>query len=412
MKKINIFVFFAFISLTTACGSGGGSKGSESVSSRVSSSTAISSTSSSSSVSSSSQSISISSSTQAVSYPSYNTSPLAADMTGMESDAVQLAAKMTLGWNIGNTLEATGGKSETYWGNPKITEDYVKFVKQSGFNAIRLPVSWNQYADQTTAQIEIDWLNRVKEVVKYCVDNDIYVIVNIHWDSGWLEENVNADKQSAVNAKQKAFWEQIATHLRDFDEHLIFASANEPTVSAYNGTTGETEQIQNMAVLTSYHQTFIDTVRATGGKNAYRVLVVQGPNTDFELTNKLMNTLPTDVAANRLMVEVHYYTPWNFTGMAKDEGWGNQFFYWGKDFHSTTDTAHNPTWGEEETVDRLFGLMKAKFVSKGIPVVLGEYSAMRRNNLTGDDLTLHLASRAYYFKYVTQQAIANGLIPF
>lgn len=333
-------------------------------------------------------------------------------MTGMGSNAVELAAKLKLGWNIGNTLEATGGKSETYWGNPKITEDYVKFVKQSGFNAIRLPVSWNQYADQTTAEIESDWLNRIKEVVKYCVDNDLYVLVNIHWDSGWLEENVKADKQSAVNAKQKAFWEQIATHLRDFDEHLMFASANEPTVSEYNGTTGETEQVQRMAVLTSYHQTFIDTVRATGGKNAYRVLVVQGPNTDFELTNKLMNTLPTDVAANRLMVEVHYYTPWNFTGMAKDEGWGNQFFYWGKNFHSTTDTAHNPTWGEEETVDRLFGLMKTKFVDKGIPVVLGEYSAMRRTNLTGDDLTLHLASRAYYFKYVTQQAIANGLIPF
>jgi endoglucanase len=404
MKIINMLVFFGVVSLSAACGSGGGTKGSESVSSRVSSSTAISSASISSSVSSSSQSISISSSTQAVSYPSYNTSPLAADMTGMESNAVQLAAKMSLGWNIGNTLEAMGGKSETYWGNPKITEDYVKFVKQSGFNAIRLPVSWNQYANQTTAQIEIDWLNRVKEVVKYCIDNDIYVIVNIHWDGGWLENNVSTEKQAENNLKQKALWEQIATHLRDFDEHLMFASANEPSV-----TKGSSEQ---MDVLLSYHQAFIDAVRSTGGKNAYRVLIVQGPNTDVEITNQLMTKMPTDSASNRLMAEIHYYTPWNFTGMTKDEGWGNQFYYWGKNYHSTTDTVHNPTWGEEETVDEMFGLMKTQFVDKGIPLIVGEYGAQYRDKLTGDALTLHLASRAYFLKYVTQQALAKGLVPF
>ena len=112
------------------------------------------------------------------------------------------------------------------------------------------------------------------------------------------------------------------------------------------------------------------------------------------------------------MAEIHYYTPWNFTGMTKDESWGNQFYYWGKDFHSTTDLAHNPTWGEEAEVDRLFMLMKNKFVDKGIPVVLGEFGAMRRDNLTGDSLLLHLASRAYYLKYVTKQANAYGLLPF
>jgi endoglucanase len=333
-------------------------------------------------------------------------------MTGMESNAVALAAKMTLGWNIGNTLEAMGGKSETYWGNPKITEDYVKFVKQSGFNAIRLPVSWNQYANQTTAQIEIDWLNRVKEVVKYCIDNDIYVIVNIHWDGGWLENNVTTAKQAENNLKQKALWEQIATHLRDFDEHLMFASANEPSVSAADGSTSDAEKIARMNVLMSYHQTFIDTVRSTGGKNAYRVLIVQGPNTDVKDTNELMTQMPTDTVASRLMAEIHYYTPWNFTGMTKDEGWGNQFYYWGKNYHSTTDTTHNPTWGEEETVDEMFGLMKTQFVDKGIPLIVGEYGAQYRDNLTGDALTLHLASRAYFLKYVTQQALANGLVPF
>jgi hypothetical protein len=125
-----------------------------------------------------------------------------------------------------------------------------------------------------------------------------------------------------------------------------------------------------------------------------------------------MNTLPTDKVANRMMAEVHYYTPWNFCGMSKDETWGNQFYYWGASNHSATDTAHNPTWGEEATVDANFALMKKQFVEKGIPVIIGEFGASARTNLTGDALKLHLASRAYYFKYVTKQAIANGFLPF
>lgn len=334
-------------------------------------------------------------------YPSYNTNPIAADATGMSNTAAQLAANMKLGWNIGNTLEATGG--ETAWGNPKVTKALIDLVKANGFNAIRIPCSWNQnMANATTAQIKADWLARVKEVVQYCVDNNMYVIVNIHWDGGWLENNCTEASKVANNAKQKAFWEQIATSLRGFDEHLIFASANEPNV----------ENATQMAVLTSYHQTFIDAVRSTGGKNAYRTLVVQGPSTDIDKTNKLMLTLPTDNVVNRMMVEVHYYTPWNFCGMEKDETWGKMFYYWGANYHSTTDTAHNATWGEEADLDKLFKSMKTQFVDKGIPVVLGEFGAIRRSTLTGNDLTLHLNSRAYYLKYLVKQAKANGLIPF
>jgi endoglucanase len=335
-------------------------------------------------------------------YPSYNLNPLPADTTGMESTATQIASKIKIGFNIGNTLEAMGGKSETYWGNPKITKEFVAFVKQSGFSAVRLPVSWDQYANQTTAEIDSNWLNRVKEVVQYCVDNNLYVIVNIHWDGGWLENNVVPAKQEQNNAKQKAFWEQIATQLRDFDERVLFASANEPNV----------ETVAQMAVLHSYHQTFIDTVRATGGKNAQRVLIVQGPSTDIEKTNTLMTAMPADSVANRLMAEIHFYSPWNYTGMTKDESWGNQFFYWGKGFHSTTDTAHNPTWGEEDYVDLQFKSMKTKFVDKGIPVIMGEFGTGVRKNLTGADLQLHLDGRAYYLNYVTKQAIANGMVPF
>jgi len=323
-----------------------------------------------------------------------------ADATGMSSTATELAKKIKIGLNIGNTMEATGG--ETGWGNPLITNDLIKAIKLNGFNAIRLPVAWNQYADQTTSRISATWLARVKQVVQYCVDNNMYVIVNIHWDGGWLENNCTEAKKVENNAKQKAFWEQIAVTLRDYDEHVIFASANEPNV----------KDATQMSVLLSYHQTFIDAVRSTGGKNAYRVVIAQGPSTDIETTNKLMTTLPTDKVANRMMAEVHYYTPWNFCGMTKDETWGNQFYYWGAGNHSTTDTAHNPTWGEEATVDTNFALMKKQFVDKGIPVIIGEFGATARTNLTGDALKLHLASRAYYFKYVTKQAIANGFLPF
>lgn len=334
-------------------------------------------------------------------YPGYNTSPAEPDATGMSSTATELAAKINLGWNIGNSLEAIGG--ETAWGNPKITKALIDKVKQSGFNAIRIPCSWNQnMANSSTAQIKTDWLNRVKEVVQYCVDNEMYVLLNIHWDGGWLENNCTLDKQEDNNAKQKAFWEQIATHLRDFDEHLLFAGANEPNVD--NAT--------QMAVLNSYHQTFINAVRSTGGKNSYRVLVVQGPSTDIAKTNQLMSTLPADELPNRLMVEIHYYTPWNFCGLTEDASWGKMFYYWGAGYHSATDPERNATWGEESTVDANFTLMKTKFVVKGIPVLLGEYSVTRRSSLSGDALTNHLASRAYFLKYVTKQAKANGILPF
>ncbi|MEO6232983.1 MAG: cellulase family glycosylhydrolase [Ferruginibacter sp.] len=328
-----------------------------------------------------------------------NSDSIPADGIGMSSNAVQIAAKIKLGINIGNTLEAIGG--ETAWGNPKVTKALIDLYKQSGFNAIRIPCSWDQYSN-ASAQITTTWLNRVKEVVQYCVDDDMYVILNIHWDGGWLENNVTTAKQDAVNIKQKAFWKQIATHLRGFDEHLLFASANEPNAS----------DATQMGVLLSYHQTFINAVRSTGGHNSYRVLVVQGPNTDIETTNKLMNTLPVDPIANRMMVEIHYYTPWNFCGMSKDESWGNMFYYWGQGYHSATDPAHNPTWGEESDVDKYMGMMKTKFVDKGIPVVMGEYGPMKRSDLTGDALTLHLASRGYYLKYVTKQAKASGILPF
>lgn len=421
MKIINLLFICGFVSLISACGGGGSSspapvvaassstnsslvESSSEPASSIESSASVDAISSRAVESPSSSSVAISSSSTASTiagvYPSYNTQPIAPDNTGMESTAVQIANNIKLGFNLGNTMEAIGG--ETAWGNPLITEAQIKLVKDSGFDAIRLPVAWDQYANQDTAEISLDWLNRVKQVVQYAINNDLYIVLNIHWDGGWLENNVTPAKQVANNAKQKAFWEQIATHLRDFDERLLFAGTNEPNV----------DSAAQMAVLDSYLQTFVDAVRATGGKNANRVLIVQGPKTDIEETDKLWNGMPSDTLTNKLMAEVHFYTPYNFTLMDKDESWGKQFYYWGNGFHSTTDTERNATWGEEALVDELFASMKTKFVDQGIPVLLGEFGAMRRDTLTGDSLALHLASRAHYLRYVTERANATGLLPF
>jgi len=198
-------------------------------------------------------------------YPNYNTTPIAPDNTGMSSTAQDIADRIKLGINIGNTLEATGG--ETVWGNPLITEELIARYKELGFDMLRLPASFDQYADQSNGEIPQAWLDRVKTVVQYCINQDMPVILNIHWDQGWLTTNVGSHTFEIINSKQRAYWQQIATHLRAFDERLIFASANEPAA----------EDEFEMSVLLSYHQAFIDAVRSTGGKNSHRVLVFQGP---------------------------------------------------------------------------------------------------------------------------------------
>jgi endoglucanase len=334
-------------------------------------------------------------------YPSYNVSPQPPDMTGMSSTAVELAAKMHLGWNIGNTFEAPGG--ETGWGSPVITEDFIKFIKQQGFNAIRLPCAWDWHHvdDEATARINESWMNRVKEVIEYCVNNDMYVLLNIHWDGGWLENNCTPDKKDAVNAKQKAYWEQIATAMRDFDEHLMFASANEP--NADNAT--------KMGVLLSYHQTFVDAVRSTGGRNAYRVLVIQGSHELLDVSK-----FPNDPTPDRMMYEEHNYTPSQFCFLSEDVSWGNMAYYWGKDYQSVIEPERNftATWGDEDAQIKFFQKIKTQFIDKGIPVLMGEYGAYRRdgNKNVPKDLEKHHASVDHWATFVTKQAIAHGVIPF
>ena len=318
--------------------------------------------------------------------------------------AQYIASQMSMGINIGNTLEAP---APWPW-NPDVNQTYINAVRAAGFNAIRIPCAWDSYADPTTLVIPESRLAKVKQAVDMCMANNMYAIINIHWDSGWLENHLDVPhtptqaRKDSMTARQSSYWNQIANYFKNYDEHLLFASANEPDVSTAEG----------MSLLLSYHQLFINTVRATGGNNSSRTLIIQGPKTDIVTTNNLMNTMPTDQIANRLMVEVHFYSPFNFCLMSSDQSWGQMYYYWGNGYHSATDTYRNATWGEESDINNWLGMMKTKFVDQGYPVIVGEWGASRRRNLTGQQLTEHLASNRYYHRYVASKMLALGLKPF
>lgn len=318
-----------------------------------------------------------------------------ADITGVESTATELAAKIIAGWNVGNSLEVPGG--ETGWNNPVVNKDLIDAVKAAGFNAVRIPCAWDGYiVDEETYKISDEWLARVKEVIGYCMDNDMYVIINTHWDNGWLENNPTYNKQEEVNKQLYALWQQIGVYFRDYDEHLLFAGTNEVHIeNVYDPPTTE-----NLEVQQSFNQTFVNAVRSTGGKNAYRNLIVQTYNTNIGWGIKY-HEMPTDQVENRLFVEVHYYDPYQFTLATED--YNTQ---WGEGYSDVSN------WGQEDYLTDAFSSMKTKFYDNGIPIILGEYGAMYRSSLTGDALTKHNESRNYFLKTVTSEAKANGMVPF
>lgn len=332
---------------------------------------------------------------------------------GVESTAKELAGKIFAGINIGNTMEVPlgegvepGTSGETGWGNPVINEDYIRGLRNAGFNAVRVPCAWNSHIeDSETFKVSDKWMARVKEVVDMIVNNGMYVILNIHWDGGWLENNCTPDKQEANNKQQKALWTQIANQFKEYDERVLFAGCNEPNA----------ENAEQMAVLATYEQTFVDAVRATGGRNAKRVLIVQGPTTNIEKTDQLM-ALPTDIVEDRLMVEVHYYDPFPFCLMDKDETWGKMSYFWGSQMSKVSAELKDrcSTYAANvEAVNTELLKMKKKYANQGIPVILGEYGAYYRKALASEEYyDLHKASVDEWLYEVTRLSKNNGMIPF
>jgi endoglucanase len=301
--------------------------------------------------------------------------------------APQVAAKITHGWNLGNTLEAQC--AETAWGNPPANEALFKAVKAAGFNAVRLPAAWDCHADKSTLAIDAKWMARVKEVVDLAIAQDLFVLLNIHWDGGWLENHPTYSKQEGANHKQRVYWTQIANAFKDYDERLLFAGTNE--VHADYGTPSK----EHNAVQQSYNQTFVDAVRATGGNNASRTLVVQTYNTNIHHGLNFL-VLPKDPIADRLMVEVHHYDPYDYTLNEK-----GACLYWGKLFPAQPGCA----WAQEAYHDETFAKVKKKWIDAGVPVLMGEYTVGMRPGLDPK-------SRLYYLAYLNVAAAKNGIKTF
>ena len=336
--------------------------------------------------------------------------------------ATEVINDMAPGWNLGNTLEGVatwagtdflnnkgGLGAETSWQDTKTTQEIIDYVKSLGFKSVRIPCAWvyGHISNASTYEIDSQWMTRVKEVVDYCIRDGLYVVLNDHWDGGWLENHI-ADTDAATIKKNKtiltALWTQIANVFKDYDEHLLFAGLNEPNAENQAATNN----------LIQYNQTFVDAVRATGGNNAKRVLVVQGPSTNIEHTcNFMAGKMPTDIIEGRLAIEVHYYNPWQFWGMEKDESWGKVFYYWGQGNHLSGST-HNATWGEEADMKKQLQMMKTNFVDKGYPVVIGEFGANWRDlsSLAGESQEKHNASiKAHYRELHRLCKEMGGMVP-
>ena len=341
-------------------------------------------------------------------------SNLSFNTTGAQT-AMDIAADMVPGWNLGNTLEpgpcnwlSNELDYETAWQGSKTTQQIIDFVKAQGFRSIRIPCSWYVHMDQNY-NISPAWMNRVQEVVDYCIKDGLYVILNDHYDNGWIEKSFAG--QTAASVSKNCFilgmmWKQIATRFRDYDHHLLFAGMNEPDAAGDQSK----DKAADIATLIKYEQAFVNAVRQTGGNNTTRVLVVQSPSTSIDLAYQY-DVMPTDPTPNAMMLEVHFYAPYNFTMMTKDESWGYQAYYWGSGNH-VTGSKHNVTWGEESYVQTQMRQMKTKYTSKGIPVMMGEFGTLWRTMPQGESQEKHDASVYTWYKTVCRYAVHNGVVPF
>jgi endoglucanase len=303
--------------------------------------------------------------------------------------ALQFADRMAPGINLGNTLEAL--PTETSWGAPLTTQATMDGFKAAGFNSVRIPAAWFAHAD---AQDRIDpkWMARVRQVVDYALKAGLIAILNTHWDGGWLN-HTSYEKQPELNRRLAGLWTQIANAFRDCDERLVFAGTNEVGMESLSTPpTQEYADVQN-----SFNQTFVTTVRATGGNNAGRFLVVQGYNTNIGHTLKHA-VMPKDSVPDRLMMEVHYYDPYDFTLNGKSKVW-----QWGA---NAKDPKATQTWADEPWVEKEFGALNERFVRQGIPVLIGEYGAYPKKRYPG--------MRAYvhdWIRVVTSSMRRHGIVP-
>lgn len=311
--------------------------------------------------------------------------------------ANEAVANIFAGWNIGNSLEVPDG--ETAWGNPAVSKTLIDGVKAAGFNAVRIPCAWSSHLVSDAEPFIIDpmWMKRVREVVDYAYGSGMYVIINTHWDGGWLELHANANDRNAVVKKESAIWTQIAGEFKNYGQRLIFAGNNEIRNMYDDNENWGMPSKDEREALEAYNQVFVDAVRATGGNNTQRNLVVQSWCCNpWRALDAL--TMPSDSVASHLMAEVHFYDPMDFTHTdTKLQSWGYRKGYYNADNNN-----------QEDYIDNLFGLLKAAFVDKGYPLILGEYGTVC-HSISDKEVK---KSDLYYLEYVTKTAKDNGMAPF
>lgn len=307
--------------------------------------------------------------------------------------ASQAVSHISAGWNLGNTLDCYGtwitgttpDAFETAWGNPTTTAAMIASVKAQGFNAIRIPVTWAQNIDDT-GNVNDAWMARVKEVVDMAIGEGMYVILNVHHDTNgdvkWIvasNDNYNSNHDKFAN-----LWTQIACEFADYDDHLLFEGYNE---ILDQGVTWNAPNASDAYEATnSYAQLFVDTVRATGGNNSERNLIVNTYvcSVDQAVLNNF--TLPSDTVADHLITEVHVYAPWSFTGTSQSVTWTSVH----NDFNDS----------DRAEIDGVMSALESFSQSIGAPVIIGEWGAEYKNN---DD------QRAAYAGYFTSAAASHGI---
>ena len=312
--------------------------------------------------------------------------------------ALEATRLMGNGINLGNTLEAcdsnVGIKTntplsyETHWGQPKTTQAMLDGMKAAGFDTIRIPVAWMTNAThlyEGDYTIDADYMDRVEEVVRYARKAGMYVIVNDHWDGGWygMFGSESAETRALAMEAYKGMWQQIAERFRDYSDYLIFESANEELGTRFDensplycsdSVVTYLNDDERYALTNEINQTFVDVVRATGGNNATRFLLIAGYGTNIDQTCDDRFQMPKDTVDSKLMVSVHYYDPWSYCG--------------------ASSAASATKWGkvsDYEYMDQQLAKM-TKFTEAGYGVVIGEYGALPcSDGLKDNTLAYHTA---------------------
>ena len=321
------------------------------------------------------------------------------------NNAISLSRKLGYGWNLGNQMDAmVGGVSgETYWGNEKCTQATFDNLKSKGFSTVRIPVTWmGHIGDAPEYAVETAWLDRVAEIAGYAKKAGLNAIVNVHHDdspeSGWLcvhKAASDADYKKDMMARYKALWEQVARKFAEEGEWIIFEGYNELQDGGWGFGGNLTDGGKQYAVINEIAQTFVTTVRAAGGKNADRYLSILGYSANPSLTADNL-VLPTDSAADRLIVSVHFYDP---SGYAL--GQNSAYTEWG---HTGADGKKDPNHSEKNVIDT-FRMLKDKYLDKNIPVYIGECGAVNREYERAKSF------QRYWFEFVFKAAREYGFCP-